>query len=60
VSDCSVGKIAVQVGKKEGQVGIFVRQVGKIKLQVGIEKIWKRIKPYNARKIPLFHHLIGK
>jgi hypothetical protein len=37
VSDCSVGKIKVQVGKKRSQVGKFDGQVGKIELQVGIE-----------------------
>jgi len=41
VSDWSVGKFDVQVGKARGQVVILDSQVGKITLQVGIEKIWK-------------------
>jgi len=41
VSDCSVGKIALQVGKKRSQVGKFDDQVGKIALQVGIAIFWK-------------------
>ncbi|WP_019413826.1 hypothetical protein [Paenisporosarcina sp. TG20] len=35
MSDCSVGKIEVQVGKSGSQVGIFGLQVGKIERQVG-------------------------
>lgn len=44
VSDCSVGKFGVQVGKMRVQVGILVRHVGKIMVQVGIEKICKPMK----------------
>ena len=40
VSDCSVGKFDVQVGKKGGQVGKYDVQVGKIALQVGIAIFW--------------------
>nr|WP_237721530.1 hypothetical protein [Paenisporosarcina sp. TG20] len=36
VSDCSVGKNGVQVGKMRCQVGIFGIQVGKNTIQVGI------------------------
>ncbi|WP_019414779.1 hypothetical protein [Paenisporosarcina sp. TG20] len=35
MSDCSVVKIGVQVGKKGIQVGILGLQVGKITIQVG-------------------------
>ena len=48
VSDCSVGKIDGQVGKKGSQVGKFDGQVGKIALQVGIEIIYaceQRVSP---------------
>jgi len=40
VSDCSVGKFELQVGKKGSQVGKFECQVGKIALQVGIAIFW--------------------
>jgi hypothetical protein len=37
VSDCSVGKYTLQVGKKRCQVGKYEGQVGKIMVQVGFE-----------------------